>query len=260
MMRRLVNVLLLLILIAIPTTALTESVYLDDILSSRNLVGTVVISSLDGQEYICNRERAGQRFLPASTFKILNTLIALQESVIADEKEVIAWDGQDKGWKAWNKDQTMETAFPISCVWFYQELAKRVGTEKYLRHLEDVGYGNKKTGPEVTTFWLDGDLRISALEQVAFLKRLYFNDLPYSQEYQYLVKKLMTVEKTTEYTIRAKTGWAAGVKPQIGWYVGYVEKKDQIWCFAVNIEIVENSQGRFRQEVAVEALKRAGIL
>ncbi len=259
-MRKIIALLTLIISLTMTATLCAENVNLDDILTSRRLNGTVVISSLNGQEYIGNGERAGQRLLPASTFKILNTLIALQERVVADEKEIIAWDGQDKGLEAWNKDQSIETAFPGSCIWFYQELAKRVGPERYLQHLKKTGYGNGQAGPEVTSFWLDGDLRISALEQVAFLKRLYLNELPYPGEYQDLVKRMMVVEKTDEYTIRAKTGWATRVKPQIGWYIGYVEKQDQTWFFAVNMDITESGQGRFRQEAAREALKRAGIL
>ncbi len=71
-----------------------------------------------------------KRFLPASTFKIPNTLIALEEGVIQNEKDIIEWDGEDKGWSQWNKDQSLETAFPLSCIWFYQELASRVGDKK----------------------------------------------------------------------------------------------------------------------------------
>ncbi len=121
--------------------------------SEHSLKGTILISSLDGKtEYLYNKERAGKKFLPASTFKIPNTLIALDEDAIADEKEIIKWDGKDRGWASWNKDHSLETAFPISCVWFYQELAKRIGNIKYLSHLDRLNYGNKKTGPEVTTF------------------------------------------------------------------------------------------------------------
>ncbi len=141
-------------------SANAEDHRLAKLFTERNVKGTMIISSLDSKiEFVYNKERAEKRFLPASTFKIPNTLIALDENAIANGMETIKWDGKDKGWRPWNKDQTIETAFPLSCVWFYQELAKRVGNLKYLSHLKKINYGNKKTGPELTTFWLDGDLK-----------------------------------------------------------------------------------------------------
>lgn len=230
------------------------------IFSKRNAEGTIVISSLDGRtEYFSNKARSEKRFLPASTFKIPNTLIALEESVIANEKEIIKWDGEDKGWSPWNKDQSLETAFPLSCVWFYQELAKRVGNSKYLTHLDKLHYGNKITGPDVTKFWLEGDLKISAREQIDFLKKLYKDQLPYKNEHLKILKKIMIVEETTQYVVRAKTGWAMRIKPQLGWYVGYVETHGQVWFFATNIDIEKKSDSTYRKEITMEALKFKGI-
>jgi len=241
--------------------AYAEDADLAALFQERNVVGTLVISSLDENTiYIHNLPRAEERFLPASTFKIPNTLIALEEGVVANEKEVIAWDGQDKGWKEWNKDQSLETAFPLSCVWFYQELAKRIGNERYIQHLQRIHYGNQQTGAEVTTFWLEGDLRISALEQIEFLKKVHAEELPYTPSHIALLKQLMIVEETLDYVIRAKTGWTSRVTPQIGWYVGYVETKGTVWFFAVNLEIAKKGDEKFRQEIIMEALRVKGIL
>ncbi|MEH0018736.1 MAG: penicillin-binding transpeptidase domain-containing protein [Desulfobacter sp.] len=121
----------------------------------RDANGTIVISSLDSNtQFLNNKARAEKRLLPASTFKIPNTLIALDTGAVADEKEIIKWDGQDKGWYRWNKDQSLETAFPFSCVWFYQELAGRVGNASYLKYLDGIDYGNEQTGKNLDTFWL----------------------------------------------------------------------------------------------------------
>lgn len=223
--------------------------------------GTMVITSLDGKKtFVFNKARSGKRFSPASTFKIPSTLIALQEGAIKDEKEVIRWDGKDKGFEAWNRDQTLETAFPASCVWFYQELAKRVGDRKYASRLSKLGYGNGNIGPDVTTFWLNGQLKISAREQIDFLRRLYEEKLPFKKEHMRLLKKLMVVEENPRYTVRAKTGWAMRIDPQQGWYVGYVETGKKVWFFATNIEIRKKSDERLRQQLTVEALKAKAII
>ncbi|MCI5139195.1 MAG: class D beta-lactamase, partial [Candidatus Electrothrix sp. AR1] len=165
-----------------------------------------------------------------------------------------------KGWSSWNRDQSLETAFPISCVWFYQELAKRVGNSKYLSHLDTLDYGNMRTGPDVTTFWLEGDLKISAREQIDFLKKLYKNQLPYEGKYLETLKRIMVVDKTPQYVIRAKTGWAMRIKHQIGWYVGYVETSGQVWFFATNIDIESKIDATYRKEITMEALTLEGII
>lgn len=246
----------------ITATSHADDADLAKLFQDRGVEGTIIISSLDGKmNHVHNSRRSETRLIPASTFKIPNTLIALEEGAIKDEKEVVKWDGRrHEGFDAWNKDQTLQTAFPVSCVWFYQELAKRVGNEKYLAHLKKLGYGNEKTGPDVTTFWLDGDLRISAKEQIDFLKRLYTESLPYSKGNIKLLKKIMIVEENPQFTLRAKTGWAMRTDPQYAWYVGYVEPKGQIWFFAMNLDIKKKGDETLRKEITMAALKAKGIL
>ncbi|KJR97541.1 MAG: beta-lactamase [Desulfobulbaceae bacterium BRH_c16a] len=238
-----------------------EDLELAKLFKERNLSGTMVISSLDGETtYIHNDKRARTRFVPASTFKIPNTLIALEEAAVSDEKEIVIWDGKDKGLPEWNKDQTLQTAFSSSCVWFYQEMAKRVGKDKYASYLGKMKYGNEKIGPQTASFWLEGDLMISAMGQVAFLKNIFTRAYPFKSSSYDLLRKHMLVEQTPAYTIRAKTGWAQRVIPQVGWFVGYVESGGKVWFYATNIEIVKPDDSRFRQEVTMEALKMKGII
>lgn len=223
--------------------------------------GAIIVASLDGRVvYVHNEERAESRFLPASTFKIPNSLIALEEAVIQDEQQLIEWDGRDKGWEPWNKDQTLQTAFALSCVWCYQEFAKRIGDKRYIEYLDELDYGNGKTGKDVTTFWLEGDLAISAREQIGFLRKLYLEALPFKIDNIRLLKKTMVVEATPTYTLSAKTGWASRVKDQHGWYVGYLEAGAEVWLFANNIEIRTRDDLHYRKRIVMESLKAKGII
>ena len=229
---------------------------LETIFKKTNIDGTLIISSLtNNKEYIYNNSRAITRYIPASTFKIPNTLIALEEGIIKDEYEIIKWDGKKRFYEPWNKDQTLQSAIAISCVWCYQKLAKKIGDEKYLSYLKKLHYGNEKTGLDVSTFWLEGDLKISAVEQIKFLKKLYKSDLPFKQKNIDITKKILTVEKTKEYTLKAKSGWSG----KIGWYIGYVETKNDIWFFALNGDIAKE-QLQYRKQIVLEALKIKNII
>lgn len=246
-------------IIVLPCCA--ENAELAKLFQERGVEGTIVISSLDGKiEYVHSDKRAETRLVTASTFKIPNSLIALEERVINDEKEAIKWDGKDSGFAACNKDQNLQTAFSNSCVWFYQELARRIGAGKYKEHLKKLDYGNQKITPELTTFWLAGDLMITPREQIEFLKKLYADKLPYRPDTLQTVKRIMINEQTPDFTLRAKTGWAIQLQPQIGWFVGYIETKGQVWFFATNIVITNNSDLALRKEIAMAALKSKGII
>jgi beta-lactamase class D len=254
-------VLILMLLLPAAVLAGAEDSSIAAIYAKHGVEGTIIISSLSGEvEYLHNEERSNRRFLPASTFKILNTLIALEEGVIQDEKEIIKWDGHDKGWAPWNKDQTLSTAFSLSCVWCYQEFAKQIGGETYSKYLSNLDYGNRKTGLGITTFWLEGDLAISAREQITFLRKLYLEQLPFKSQNIQLLKKIMIVDKTPEYTLRAKTGWARRIKEQHGWYVGYLEVRGKVWLFANNIKINKRADTKFSRKLVIESLKAKGIL
>lgn len=229
--------------------------------SQQNIEGTMVISSLQSkQTFIHNDARAEQRFSTASTFKILNTLISLEEKAIAGRDDVFKWDGHVYDFPSWNQDQTLASAFKVSCVWCYQELARKVGEEKYREYIKSLAYGELREPFNETLFWLDGSLQISVKEQIAFLKKVYLRLYPFSGHSYETLRQIMVVEKTPDYTIRAKTGWAARVNPQVGWYVGYVETPKDVWFFATNMVIRDVKDLPFRQQLTNEALRAKGII
>lgn len=232
-----------------------------DLFAKQGVNGTIVVSSLrGGEKFIHNDRRAAQQFSPASTFKILNTLISLEERVISGKGEVLRWDGQVHELPDWNRDQTLESAFKVSCVWCFQQMARKVGAEKYRDYLSKTAYGDLQEPFEVTTFWLDGALKVSALEQVTLLKKIYQRTLPFSESSYEGLRDVMLAENADTYVLRAKTGWAARMTPQVGWYVGYVEKSNDVWFFATNIEIRNQEDLPLRQKITREALQIKGII
>ncbi len=233
-----------------------QDLELETIFKNKQVDGTIVIESLNTKKiYIYNDQRAETLFSPASTFKIPNTLIALNEGVVTKDS-VIVWDKKIREYEFWNKDQTLQTAFKTSCVWCYQEFASKIGIKKYEKYLEELDYGNKTIGNDVRRFWLDESLKITTFEQIKFLKRLYTNDLPFKIEDMNSLKEIMIDEKNEDYTIRAKTGWEG----KYGWYVGFVETKNDVWFFALNIDTKSKDDLPKRKAITLEALKIKGIL
>ena len=228
----------------------------EEVFKKYKVEGTIVIESLNKKKInIYNDKRASELFSPASTFKIPNSLIALNEGVVTKDSLII-WDKKTREYESWNKDQTLLTAFKSSCVWCYQEFASKIGVEKYEKYLKSLDYGNKNIGNEITRFWLDESLKITTFEQIKFLKRFYTNDLPFKIEDMNTLKEIMIDEKNEDYTIRAKTGWEG----KYGWYVGFIETKEDVWFFSTNIDTKSKDDLPKRKEITLEALKIKEII
>jgi beta-lactamase class D len=205
--------------------------------------GSILIQDFNrDRTYQYNPQRNTNAFLPASTFKIPNSLISLEIGVIPNELAILTWDGVTREIPEWNRDLNMKEAIKLSAIWFYQVLARRVGYDKMQEKVKQIGYGNSNIGsPEsIDNFWLEGELRITPQEQILFLRRLYDDDLPFSARSLAIVKDIMIIEQTPDYTIRGKTG-LVGFPPmehtRFGWYVGYLEQNDNVYFFATNIDI-----------------------
>lgn len=206
-----------------------------------SLSGSTTIYDLKNKKWLYSDSLdAEKETLPASTFKILNSLIALEEKAIINENEVLKWDGIEKTFfgtkiEAWNKDTDLKTAYKNSIVWFYVELAKRIGRKKYKKYLSKCKYGNKNLSEKGSDFWNYGDFGISPKGQIDFLLKLYNNELPFSNSTMDTVKEIMISEQNENYIIRDKTGWTKHNGIDIGWYVGYLQTSDNVYFFATRI-------------------------
>lgn len=202
--------------------------------------GSFVLYDQNNDKYIYyNQSQFKQPFIPSSIFKIFNALTGLETGVIRDENFVIQWDSVRRQNENWNKDHDLKTAFRNSTVWYFQELARRVGGKRMKYWLNKANYGNTDISGGIDQFWLKGGLRITPEQEIDFLKRLYNNKLPFSQRTMDIVKKIMIAEQSPYYTIRSKTGWGSQDNKDIGWYVGYMETKGNVYYFVNCIQIAD---------------------
>jgi beta-lactamase class D len=220
--------------------------------------------------HVSDAARARQAFLPASTFKLFNALVALDSGAVRDEFEVIRWDGKVRGLKdapvvEWNRDNSLASGMRYSTVWFYQEVARRAGERRMQQWIDRAGYGNRDIGGGIDTFWLHGALRISAEQQIDFLRRLADDRLPFSPRAQEIVRRISITESAPAYVLHAKTGWGThaaqnSANDDLGWYVGWVEHAGRRWFFAMNIDLPAPGDAAKRVPLAKQLLAQLGAL
>jgi len=208
-------------------------------------------------------------YLPASTFKIVNSLVGLQTGVITDESMVIKWDGVVRRVPDWNKDLTMYDAFRVSAVPYYQEVARRIGKDTMQFWLDSLKYGAKSDTEKVVirsavdTFWLDNSLKITPDQQLGLVKRLYFDQLPFFKSYQEIVKNAMLFDNNANYRMGYKTGWGFTKEGHaIGWVVGWIEENKHPHFFVLNIESPDHDYDMWnvRLKMLKDILKQLGFM
>jgi beta-lactamase class D len=225
--------------------------------------GAFVLYDVNNKYYIRHNEKqCTERWSPCSTFKIPNSLIALETGVAADENFTLKWDGTKQPYDSWNSDHTLKTAIANSVVWYYRELARRIGEEKMKYYIDKIDYGNRDISGGLDKFWLMSSIAISANEQVEFLLKLITNRLPFSERTVNIVKDIMTLEKNDLYVLRGKTGSGENKdkKRTQGWFVGFLTMGDNAYVFATNIEAPENANGPKAKAITYEILKSLKLM
>ncbi|HQS35738.1 MAG TPA: penicillin-binding transpeptidase domain-containing protein [Sediminibacterium sp.] len=170
-------------------------------------------------------------YSPASTFKVVHSLIAIETGVVSDEKMSIQLDSV----------VTMETAFKKSIVPYYQEVARRIGKDTMQFWLDSLQYGNHSIGKSIDSFWLNNTIKLTPDEQLGIMKRLFFNQLPFQKRTHEIVKRMMLRESNANYQLSYKTGLTYNEKgDQLGWVVGWIEENKHPYFFVLNMEAPSN--------------------
>ncbi|UXY15063.1 class D beta-lactamase [Chitiniphilus purpureus] len=225
------------------------------------LHGTFVLYDVAAERtYVWNAGRARTRYTPASTYKIPNSLIALETGAVKDLDEVIPYGGGPTFLPQWAHDMALPEAIRVSNVPVYQQVARRIGHARMNFWVQRLGYGNQRIGHVIDQFWLQGPLAISALEQTRFLARLAQGHLPLSVRSQALVQQITVQESNPGYTLHAKTGWATDRQPHLGWWVGWVLRGGKVYSFALNVDLVNETDGAQRIPLGRALLQDAGVI
>ncbi|MFO7178605.1 MAG: penicillin-binding transpeptidase domain-containing protein [Pseudomonadota bacterium] len=245
--------------------AVVEDGALSAHLERERVTGVIaLLDGADGRVRCSDRERCARGYLPASTFKIPNTVIALETAVVDDSESALPWDGKPYLVEDWNRDHTLRSAIRVSCVPCYQRIAREIGSERMKDWLARLEYGNQDTSGGIDRFWLEGGLRISPLEQIEFLRRLESGTLPIGARTREIVLDILALDVTDSYVLRGKTGLSRPpeVPSDLGWFVGWVENGSRRVFVATlidshppDVDIVP-----VRRRVSEHALRATGVL
>ena len=256
-------------LVLIGLAFLTAENKLQTIFSIHGVNGSIVILDLESNQWtFSDADDANRGTIPASTFKICNSLVALEEKAITPDT-VIRWDGKDKSFKgnvvkAWNADTNLESAFRNSTIWFYVELSRRIKRSTYARYLKACGYGNLNLSEKGDDFWNYGNMEISPRNQVEFLAKLYKDELPFDKKNMALVKSYMRMNADGTYKLSGKSGWGIKNGADIGWLIGFLETNCEAYAYATRITADSNKVpsdfGKLRSAITLEAFRQLGVI
>ncbi len=201
-------------------------------------------------------------YMPASTFKIPNAVIALEEGAVKDTFQVLKWNGDKWPVDNWNRDQTLSSSMKYSCVWVYSGFARQIGTEKYKKYLRQFNYGNQDLSGPADHFWLAKPFAISANQQVAFLRKFYHNKLGVSRRSIDIVKDIIIIEKAKNYTWSGKTGSGEiSETEEVLWLAGYLESNNKIYFYTLNFKTSDpNSKRKARYDIARDVFKTLKLI
>lgn len=228
---------------------------LEAVFVEAGVTGTFVLFDAgDRSAVVVNPEGARERAVPASTFKLPNTLIALQTGEVSDVDEVISPES--------GEELSLRQALPTADVPVHQEVADRIGYERMSTWVDRFDYGNRQVGEDgaMDRFWLEGPLEISALEQATFVAELAREELPVDIEHQQAVRDLLRVEEGANHQLFGRTGLGVNVDPVPGWWVGWVEDGDELHTFALRLEVEEEGDADLRESLGRELLVALEVL
>ena len=236
------------------------------ILDSSNVEGSILIYDPQASIFYSNDfQWAEQGKLPASTFKIPNSIIALETNVVENDSTLFIWNGEKRNLSIWEQDLLFKDAFRFSCVPCYQDIARQIGEKRMKEYLSKLKYGKMVfDSTNIDLFWLVGDSEISQFQQIDFLSRLYNSKLPITEKTDRIMKSLMILDNNQSYCLSGKTGWSIRNGHNNGWFIGYLEIEKKVYFFAVNIDPKEkfNMQmfSKIRREIAMNAFEKLNLI
>ena len=207
------------------------------------------MADADSGQRLADEGRCDERVTPASTFNIVVSLMGYDSGILRDEHAPAlsfkpGYAGDIPSWRA----ETDPTSWlKNSVLWYAQQVTAQLGEARLQSYVTRFGYGNRDVSGDpgkdngLTMSWVASSLKISPVEQVAFLRKMLNRRLPVSANALDMTARIMPrVMLANGWEVHGKTGTASPVLPngkddemhQYGWYVGWAKKGQRTVVFA----------------------------
>lgn len=231
----------------------------------------VIYTPAENSYQIYNQEMALTQRSPCSTFKIISSLIALENKVIIPDESTRTWSGEIFWNENWNRDINFEDAFQTSCVWYYRGIIDELGKGIMQEELNKLDYGNcdisdwegylntNNNNRALTGFWIESSLKISPKEQVEVLDRIFGEHSVYSQGTQNNLKQVMLLseQQDRDMLVYGKTGLGKSQGVVVdAWFTGFADTTDgtRYFCVYLGETDAKEVSSTKAKEIAVEIL------
>ncbi|WP_408869631.1 class D beta-lactamase [Commensalibacter oyaizuii] len=244
-----------------PMDTTKQAEKIKQLFDASHVQGVIVINDQGNISIYGNAvQRASTQYVPASTFKMLNALIGLENNKVTPD-EIFLWDGKKRALPAWEKNMTIGEAMRLSAVPVYQELARRIGLTLMQKEVKHAHFGNEKIGTKVDRFWLDGPLKITPIQESKFAYQLAYKQLPFKKTTQEKVQRMLLILKKDSYKIYAKSGLGTDLKQKVGWLTGWIEQPNgKKIAFSLNINVPSSIDLSLRERLVYRSLTILNII
>jgi bla regulator protein BlaR1 len=223
--------------------------------------GSFVLYDLKSNEYsIYNKNKSVLRVSPDSTYKIFSGLFGLESGTIQIRDTNINWNGINYPYATWNKNQDLYSAMQNSVTWYFQKIDEQLGMKNLQTYYKHINYGNCNFSGGISDFGIESSLKISPVEQVQLLKNFYTNKYKFKESNIEAIKNALKISEKGGTVLSGKTGTGTvNGKNVNGWFVGYVEKNDNVYFFATNIQNKDYANGSTAAKITLSILKDKNI-
>jgi len=209
-----------------------------------------LLADIESGQIIRNTDPAfcKERLYPCSSFKVPLAVMGFDSGILKDANTRMKWDGTKQMIPAWERDHTAASWLQDSVVWYSQRITSQLGMARVLKFLKDWDYGNQDFSGGLTHAWLSSTLKISAVEQTDFIRKLWAKKLGTNPNaIEKTLNILPVAEDSSDLKVIGKTGsgfsWEDPKAKQqsdalfrVGWYVGLVKKAGKTYAFAAAIK------------------------
>lgn len=208
---------------------------------------TILTDAASGEQLV-REGHCDERVTPASTFNIPVALMGYDGGILQGEHAPLLpfKPGYPDYIEAWRADTDPSGWLRNSVLWYAQQVTAALGAARFQRYVQRFAYGNQDIAGDpgkdngLAQSWIGSSLRISPIEQAAFLRKVVNRELPLSRHAYAMTASIMPQQTLANgWQVAGKTGTAAGLLPdggddatrQYGWYVGWAKKGQRTVVF-----------------------------